>query len=77
MPFASSARVTSEGVVGLKTDFTVKRRLDFTLVSTRAGEDGSTKLSLNEELSIKFTRSGVEWSSRDGWVNQVGSSDGV
>lgn len=77
LPFASSARVTSEGVVGLQTNLSVQRRLDFTLVSTRAGEDRSTKLSLNEELGVEFAGGRVEGSSGDGGINEIGSSDGV
>lgn len=40
-------------------------------------EDGTTKLGLNEKLSVKGAGGGVEGCSRDGGVNVIGSSYGV
>jgi len=77
LPLASSASVTGELRVGLKTDFTLERRLDFTLVATGSRERGTAELSLDEELGVEHTRGGVEGSSGDGRVDEVGGSDGV
>lgn len=37
----------------------------------------SAELSFNEELRVEDSRSRVERSTRDGWVDVVGSSDSV
>ena len=77
LPLASSTRVTSELGVGLETNLTLERGLDFTLVSTRAGEESTTELDLNEELRVELTGGRVERSSGDAGVDVVGSSNGV
>ena len=64
-------------MVGLETHHTLDSRLDFTLLTTLAGEGSTTKLSLQEELSVEDSGGGVEGGSWDSWVNVVGSSDGV
>ena len=64
-------------VVGLETHFTLERGFDLTLVATSAGEERSTELSLDEELSIENLGRGVEGRSGDAWVNVVSGSDGV
>ncbi len=55
----------------------MKRGLNLALVSTRAGEEYTTKLSLDEELSVEDLGGGVEGGSRDRWVDVIGGSDRV
>jgi hypothetical protein len=77
LPEASSARVAGKLGVGLETDFTGKRRHNFTLVPSGAREEGTSELSLNEELCVKSERSRVEWSSWDRWVDVVSCGNRV
>lgn len=77
LPLACRAGVARKLAVGLEANLTSKRRLDLTLVATRAGEESATELRLDEELAVEYTRSGVEWRTRDGWVYVVGSGDRV
>ncbi len=77
LPLASSARVTSELRVGLETELAAEGRLDLTLVAARAGEERTTELRLDEELSVEELRRRVEGGSGDRGVDVVGRGDSV
>ena len=64
-------------MIGLKTNLSVQRRLDFTLVPTRSWENSPTKLRLNEELRVEFAGSGIEGRSWNGRIYMIGCSDRV
>lgn len=77
LPLARRAGVASDGVVGLETHLARKGRLDLALVAARAGEARAAELGLKEELRVPELRGGVERQARLGWVDVVGSSNGV
>ena len=64
-------------MVRLETELALERRLHGALDTSLAGEQGTTKLSVDEELAIEDLRCGVEGSARDSRVNVVLGSDGV
>ena len=64
-------------MIRLETELALERRLHGALDTSLAGEQGTTKLSVDEELAIEDLRCGVEGSARDSRVNVILGSDGV
>lgn len=64
-------------MVRLETKLALKRRFDFTLISTRAGEEGTAELYFDEDLGVELAWSRVEGGSWDRLVHVVGCSDRV
>ena len=64
-------------MVGLETDLAAERRLDFALVSARAGEERAAQLDLDEELGVEGAGGRVEGRAGDAGVDVVGCSDRV
>ena len=64
-------------VIRLEAELALERRLHRALDTTLAGEQGTTKLSVDEELAVEDRRGRVEGRARDCWVDVVLSSDRV
>ena len=77
LPLASSAGVTSEEMVRLKTHLTTERGGNRALDAVLAGEGLAAELGLDEELGVEDGRSRVEGRARDRCVDEVGGGDGV
>jgi len=80
LPEAGSARVLGDGEVGLETHLTGNGREDLAGEAERLvgiGELGTLEEDLEEDLGIEGANGGVEGSSGDGGVDNIGCSDGV
>jgi hypothetical protein len=77
LPKARRTRIARQLLVRQKAKLALERRLGFTLVSARSGEERATELGLEEDLGIKDSGRRIERNAVERRVDVIRTSDGV